>query len=361
MHIPRLPKKCFVGLLLICTTVSACLPGQAQQEPLRLRLNVGTVSLNKLVNWVAYEEGLYKKNGLDVQQGMSRDGAAEVKQLSGYDVPREYILGDAGPYATAMMADGTNPISIGGGSPNIVRQVTQARTSRSVIILTTEARTRWLIIARKDITRPEQLKGKRLGYTNYGTTSHYQATLFAKRMGWDPIQDISLLEGIDYLNPLRDVRDGLIDAFVAGEVAAYQAMREGYPVLVDTTEWNEPMASNGLNVDGTWLKDNREAARLLVKSMVEAIAMMKRDKQVAYRSMAKYYGITNPEMQAYFYTQMQFLPRKPYPAVDGIKKTLEVFQSVAGNEIRRHKPEEFYDDSFVRELDESGYIDSLYK
>lgn len=365
MRIPRfllkVPKKYFVGLLLVCAVAGASLPLQAQQDMLRLRLNVGTVSLNKLVNWVAYNEGLYKKNGLDVQQGMSRSGAEEVKQLSGYDVPQEYILGDAGPYATAMMANGSNPISIGGGSPNIVRQVTQARTSRSVIVLTTENRTRWLIFARKDITRPEQLKGKRLGYTNYGTTSHFQATLFAKRMGWDPIQDISLLGGINYLNPLQDVRDGLIDAFISGEVASYEAMRQGYPVLVDMSKWNEPMASNGLNVDRTWLASHREAVRRLVKSMVEAIALMKQDKQVAYRAMAKFYGIRDPEMQAYFYTQMQFLPRKPYPAVEGIKKTLEVFQSVAGNEIRKHKPEEFYDDSFVRELDQSGYIDSLYR
>jgi hypothetical protein len=121
------------------------------------------------------------------------------------------------------------------------------------------------------------------------------------------------------------------------------------------------MASNGVNVDRTWLQNNREACRRLVKSMVEAIAMMKRDRQVAYRAMAKYYGITNPDMQAYFYAQMDSLPRKPYPAAEGIKKTLEVFQIVAGNEIRKHALEEFYDASFVRELDESGYLDSLYK
>ena len=221
--------------------------------------------------------------------------------------------------------------------------------------------TRLRAIARKDITSPEQLKGKRLGYTNFGTTSHFQATLFAKRMGWDPIQDISLMGGVSYLDPLRDLNDGVIDAFVAGEVAAYEAIGEGHKLLVETTKWNEPMASNGVNVDRAWLQDNREVARRLVKSMVEAIAMMKKDRQVAYRSMAKYYGITKPEMQAYFYGQMENMPSKPYPAVEGITKTLEVFQSVAGNEIRKHKPEDFYDDSFVRELDESGYIDSLYK
>ncbi|MCZ6489593.1 MAG: ABC transporter substrate-binding protein [Acidobacteria bacterium] len=361
MRMVCIQNKTLYLLLITLAVAGAAIPGHAQQDMLRLRLNVGTVSLNKLVNWVAYEEGLYKKNGLDVQQGMSRSGAADIKKLTGYDVPSQYILGDAGPYAEAMTPDGRNPISIGGGSPNIVRQVTTARTIRTVIILTTEDKTRWPIIARKDITKPEQLKGKRLGYTNYGTTSHYQATLFAKRMGWDPIQDISLMGGVSYLDPLRDLRDGVIDAFVSGEMATYKAIGEGYKLLVETTKWNEPMASNGVNVDRAWLQNNREVARRLVKSMVEAIAMMKKDKQVAYRAMAKYYGIAKPEAQAYFYAQVENMPSKPYPAVAGIKKTLEVFQSVAGNEIRKHKPEDFYDDSFVRELDEIGYIDSLYE
>jgi hypothetical protein len=44
--------------------------------------------------------------------------------------------------------------------------------------------------------------------------------------------------------------------------------------------------------------------------------------------------------------------------VAGIKKIMELYDS---NEMRKYKPEDFYDDSFIRELDESGYIDSLYE
>jgi hypothetical protein len=44
--------------------------------------------------------------------------------------------------------------------------------------------------------------------------------------------------------------------------------------------------------------------------------------------------------------------------VEGIKKAMELYDS---NEMRRHKPEDFYDDRFIRELDQSGYIDSLYR
>ena len=356
MRIAWLQKQSLFLLLIALVAGGAALPGYAQQKLLPLRLDLVSISLNKLVNWVALEEGLYRKNGLDVQQFMPLDTVAEVKKFTGYEVPPPYVRGGG----AGMIPDKRNPITIGGGSPNIVAMVTNARAVKTVIILTTENTTRWLIIARKDITKPEQLKGKRLGYTTYGTTSHFQATLLAKRMGWDPIQDISLLSTSGAAD-LSVLRDGVADAFVSGELATLEALAAGYKPLVDMGEWKVPMASNGVNVDRAWLQGNRETARRLVKSIVEAIALMKKDKQIAFRAMAKYYGITDPKMQAYFYEEMPNVPRKPYPTVAGVQKTMEVFESVAGNEMRKHKPEEFYDDSFVRELDQSGFIDSLYK
>jgi hypothetical protein len=54
---------------------------------------------------------------------------------------------------------------------------------------------------------------------------------------------------------------------------------------------------------------------------------------------------------------MTKLPRKPYPNVEGIKKVMELYDSAG---MRMHKPEDFYDDSFMKEIDQSGFIDSLY-
>jgi hypothetical protein len=51
-------------------------------------------------------------------------------------------------------------------------------------------------------------------------------------------------------------------------------------------------------------------------------------------------------------------PAKPYPTVEGIKNTLDIYDSP---EMRKHKPEDFYDASFIAALDKSGAIDRLYK
>ncbi len=64
------------------------------------------------------------------------------------------------------------------------------------------------------------------------------------------------------------------------------------------------------------------------------------------------------ELADAIYDRGESFPRKPFPCYDGIKKAMEFYDS---SEMRRHTPESFYDDSLMRELDESGFLDSLYQ
>jgi ABC-type nitrate/sulfonate/bicarbonate transport system substrate-binding protein len=185
--------------------------------------------------------------------------------------------------------------------------------------------------------------------------THYIALNLCKRMGWDPVQDVSLMAGALVLEVLQNRS---VDAIVADDVHGTMASAAGYQPLVDLRTWNLPIAGSVILTTKTWVKENREAARRFMKSTVEAIAMFKNDPKTAYSAMAHWWNVTDPEKQKAIYVQAKEMARKPYPAVDGIKKTMETYDS---HEMRRHKPEDFYDASFVRELDESGYIDSLYK
>ncbi|HWP85924.1 MAG TPA: hypothetical protein VNN17_12075, partial [Terriglobia bacterium] len=75
-------------------------------------------------------------------------------------------------------------------------------------------------------------------------------------------------------------------------------------------------------------------------------------------AMAKYYKFNDREMQQVIYNGAAEMPRAPYPAVEGIKNAMTLYDSAA---MRRFKPEDFYDDSFMKELEASGFIDSLYR
>lgn len=343
----------FARLLLWFVIACAGLSGFAQQDMMPLELSVA-VTPNKLINVVAMSEGLYKKNGIDMDLSISPGSAETAYQRAGIRVPKEHIRAEA---VDEDVVNSRSPYTIGGGVPTMNRVAKMPGPAKTVIILSTEDMTNWPIITRKSVTRPDQLKGKRIGVSGLTNTSGFQARLFVRTMGWS-LSDVTFVPGVSSLEALKS---GRVDAMTGDELTNFALKSSAeYHALVDFNEWKVPMASNGVSVDRQWLQDprNRELTRRFVKSMVEAIAVMKQNKEATYRAMAEYYGITDPKMQAHFYEPIHDVPRKPYPPLDGIRKTMELFD---GPEMRQHKLEDFYDDSFVRELDESGLIDSLYK
>ncbi len=332
--------------LLVAVALAVLSQGaaRAQGASTELKLLLGDVSLNKLPFVLAYDEGIFTNNGLDVTP-LFTPGSVAIIRRSGIEVPEEFVLAD----------DTETPVRIGGACPTIVGLTTRAGRWDPMILGSTHLTSRWRIVSRPDITSPAQLKGKRIGYSGYGAVTHFIAISFAEAMGWDPTFDWSMMAnalGVDAL------QKGHVDAIIAPELHATMAVDAGFRVLVDLQEYELPVAGSSFLIDRNWLQDNRDAARRFVKSAVEAIALLKKDKQATFRTLRKWYQLDEPKLLEYFYGEVEKLPRKPYPPVAGIRKVMQVYDS---HEMRKYTAEHFYDDSFVRELDESGYIDSLYR
>jgi NitT/TauT family transport system substrate-binding protein len=330
-------------VLLLACAASSTMAARAQEGLLPISVELGDVSLTKLPFVMAAEAGIYKRNGLEVKQFITPNAAELIRRSAGLVVPREFV------------GSGFGDINIGGGSPTIVRMTTDARAPQRVVLATTDDVSRFHIISRNDISRPEDLKGRRIGFSVVGALSHYVTILFAERMGWDYRRDLSLFAngmGTDVL------KNGRVDAFTSDEVAYAEAVGQGFKDLVDTSVYKFPMPGSGVNAEKSWLLKNREAAARFIKSTVDAIALLKTDKRAAFASMAKWYGITDPAKQEAIYATATDLPSKPYPSVEGINKMMQVFDN---REMRLHRPEDFYDASFMTELDKSGYIDGLYR
>ncbi len=85
---------------------------------------------------------------------------------------------------------------------------------------------------------------------------------------------------------------------------------------------------------------------------------MKTDRAAFNAALIKWFNITDPLVQERMYREVEEMPRKPYPAIEGIRYTMAMYDSA---EMRKHKAEEFYDASFMEELDKSGFLDRLYQ
>ncbi len=344
VHISTLKRFAFP--VLAAGALTGLDPARAQEKAadklLPVTVELGDVSLTKLPFIMAADNGIYERNGLKVDQFIT-PSAAEAVRGSGVIVPPENIKSNV-----------IGEINIGGGSPTMVRMTSVATAPRRVILATTDDVSRFHIISRSDITKPEDLKGKRIGYGNLGALDHYSMILFLRKMGWDPNRDVSMFSSGN--GPQSIVKDR-VDAFAGTDIALTEAKKLGLRDLVDLGQYRFVMPGSGVNALTEWLPKNRDTAAQFMKATVEAIALMKTDKQAAFASMRKWYGITDPERLEAVYAQATALPSKPYPSIEGLKTMQSIY---TWREMTIRKPEDFTDGSFVEALDKSGYIDSLY-
>jgi NitT/TauT family transport system substrate-binding protein len=334
------------GFALLALSVAIlALPGasRAQDKLIPITVELGDVSLTKLPFIMAADAGIYERNGLKVSQFITPGAAAAVRG-SGVIVPPENVK-----------ANVLGEINIGGGSPTMVRMTSVATAPHRVILATTDNISRFHVISRTDIARGEDLKGKRIGYGTLGALDHLSMVLFLRTLGLNPDRDVSMLANG---NGPQSIVKGLVDAFAGTDIALAEAKKLGLRDLVDMWPYRFVMPGSGVNALADWLPRNRDTAARFMKATVEAIALMKTDKKAAFASMAKWYGITDPDKLEAVYAQARELPSKPYPSIEGLK----VMQSVyTWREMVIHQPEDFTDPSFVAALDQSGYIDGLYK
>jgi len=300
------------------------------------------VDPTKLPALIAADAGIFKKNGLAVNLYIST-GARDTALRRDVRIPEEFVRDDR-----------TAPINMAGSFGFVRISYDAEYNSDRVMIATLDPMIHWKIVGSKDIQGLEGLKGKRLAQTDRAETSLIARALI-QQTHWDPLFDISLLNAPADLVPLRR---GLVDAVIASEVFEAAALANGYHVIFDTSAWKIPIPAAGINTTRSWLKENHDTAVRFMRSIVEGIALMKKDRDLAYRSLAKWYNITDPTSQKIIYDGTGDMERKPYPSVEGIKTFMKLYDSL---QMRKHRPEEFYDDSILQEVDQNGFIESLYR
>jgi NitT/TauT family transport system substrate-binding protein len=333
-------SRAVLGVALAFLSVQ---PAAAADRLAPLDVDMGDISLNKVPYLIAADTGIYARNGLDVHQYIT-PAAAEVARRNGVIVPAPSIKADIG----------NAPIALGSGTPMMYRVTHDPRAVHRVVLTTGEDIIRETIITTNAIATPEDLKGKRLGYSVPGTVTHVAGLSFAKQMGWDPNRDLSLVGNANGINPLRE---GRTDGFFGSAMSVAMAPEMNLKQLIDLAQYRFPVAGSGIMAEREWLKSNRDTAVKFVKAAFEAIALMKKNRAAFDAALVKWLNITDKAAQDSMYGEIE-LPEKPYPSVEGIKHTFVLYDSP---EMRKYTVEDFYDSSIMTELDRSGFIDRLYQ
>lgn len=336
-----------LGLVTLFLVTASC--SNKELTPVQLQLSR---SVSKLPFVIAYDQGLYEKYGLDAEIRLEPPDFE-----GGIRMPSNSLFAKIGRRIRSTTNYVWEPkFWVSGGHGRIFEMTTNAGEPRRVFLAATDCTLSEYIVGRKGTERIEDLKGKRLGISSMRGNSGYVALLLAERMGWDPVQDISIMANGNNIDALVE---GRVDAIVASDREHATALREGFPVLMDASKWGEAMAGNSVYVDPEWLADpeNRETARRFLQATTEGIALFHQDRGLALDVLENWHGISDKAYAERVYEHGQWIPRKPYPCYEGI---INMMKRRDSNEMRKYSPEDFYDDSLIRELEESGFIDSLY-
>lgn len=335
-------------LLMAVVLLPSC--SSDNEDLLPLVVLVQGRSMSKLPFVIAHDQDLYRKYGLDVEFQLS---------------PPEFDDGmiSRAPLLTRLqrrlgLADRPYPdIHVDGLTPNMYRHTNQADWPQRIALASTDCSLRYYFVVRDGIETVEDLKGGHIGVNALRTTSAFAALRLLERMGWNPQYDVTVLEQGQSLELLRN---GRLDAVVGGDETYEAAMQGGYRIIEDTRSWaGDEVAGNSAMIEPGWLEqgNNREAAKRFLQALIEGLAIFHTQPELAMEIAQRWYGFPDPAMARERYQRADYVLRVPLPCYRGIENTMRIHDSHA---MRQYLPRDFYDDSLLRELDDSGFIDSLY-
>jgi len=335
-RLPRLMILIFVVLLFL--PAGAYSAERAPDRPLeKLTIAYSSVSGNMAPLWITHDRGFFRKNGLDVQIVFIESGSTAVQSLSNKDVAFAQMAG-AGMLQSRLR--GSDVVMIAGFLNTLDYQ----------------------LMVEKSITRPEQLKGKAMAVSRFGSSSDFATRYALEKLGLVPEKDVAILEIGTQPARFAALESGKIQAAMIAVPLTVRAKAMGFRVLADLQMLGLEYQHTGLVTTQALIKSRPELVRNVMKAYVEGIHYYKTNRPESIAILAKYLKTNDSELLNEVYTDLglTLTPQKPYPTLRGIDIMLH---EMAGRDpkAKAARPEEFVDLTFIKELDSSGYIDRLYK
>jgi NitT/TauT family transport system substrate-binding protein len=230
--------------------------------PVTLHVSYSNLIADNLPEWQAYESGIFKQNGLDV----TLDNIA-----SSTGIP--------------ALLSGQVQIAHLGGSESL-----SAATEGGdlVIISITGPVYPFVFMAPASITNVQELKGKKIGVSNVGSSSDIATRVMLNKVGLDPEKDVTIVAVGSLQNRMAALLNGAIDGGVAQPPDQLALEDKGFHVIYDLAAQKLPSVGDSIVVQRGWLNSNHDVAQRYIDSIVQAIAFSKKNKAESIPVLGKY-------------------------------------------------------------------------
>ena len=318
------------GLILLLTLGASAFA----QEIKKIRLGYPSLAFTQSHIWVGREEKLFNKYGVDVDPVFLRGGQVATQALAGGDPPIVNV-------GTVVQANLTG--------------------YNLVLIAAVEDKYYQVVFTRPEITRLEQLKGKRFGISGFGSATHYAAIILFKHLKLETSKDVALVPAGPDAERLGALVAGKLDACFFNLSTAPIARRMGFNELINVADLDVEVQGNGLATSRDYIKSSRATVKSALKGYIESIHFIHANKPASQKVFAKYMRTSDPEvLENSYQNYVKTIPKRPYPTLKGIQFMLDMLAPQMP-QAKNAQPEQFVDLSFLQELDKENFFGEMAK
>ena len=322
-----------IGLIFVLNliaTTTAC------AQLTRLKTSYSALTANMAAYWLAKDAKIFEKHGLNVDVVLIESGVTTVQALTA----------------------GETQIAMGGGT---VAVSSNLAGSDIVSIASIESRLPYALLAQKEIKSIDQLKGRRLAVSRFGSASDLAARLILQRYGLTPDKDVTLLQTGGTSTRLSALNKRSIDCTVLTPEFFNVGKKAGFTILVDPTQYDIPFPQLEVIISRAFLKAKPDLATRYLRAIIEGIYMVKNNPEPSIRAMSKYLRIDDREaLEDIYRLYKEIYPQVPHVSPAAIQTQL-TWMAERDPRARLAKPEQFIDGTILREIEKSGFVASLYQ
>jgi NitT/TauT family transport system substrate-binding protein len=323
----------FLGGLLVLALL-VCPVSARSADP--MIVGVAGPAINMVYSFVARDSGLLQKHGLDAR----------------------IVVFDAGSILAQAALSGEVKVSISSGPATIASRSQGADT---IIVGACVNTLPYSIVAAKGITQWEQLKGKKIAISRFGSGTDTAVRLVLKKFGLDPVKDVVIVQLGTQPSRVQALAAGVIDATIISPPLDITAKKQGYQILVNIAELGIPYPQQIIETTDRFIREDPRTVKNFLKGFIEGVRYATTHKEETKKVMTKYLKTTDPEiLEATYQSFVQVTDESGYPSLEGIRNAIdEVAQRVPG--VKSKKPEDFINTRFLKELDKEGFFKPILK
>ena len=302
----------------------------------RIRVAFVSPSAVQSVPWIAKETGIFAKYGLDAEVILLTGSPRLVQSLIAGDV--DYALVGV----TAVMR-------------------ARLRGAEVVVLATTTnvSNQKLMVTRRSGIRQLEDLKGRVIGVSQYGSEADTFARIALGKVGLKPDRDVAILQLGGHPQVAAALAAGKIEAGVLGGLASLTTQQAGALLLTSAVELKTLSPSGTLTTTRSTIQRNRDSVARFMRSYLEALHYFKTNRTGTIAILQKYMGGISAHQAGFLYDeQVDLLEPLPIPNEKGLQAVLDREDDP---KARNFNPADFVDLSFLKEIGRSGLIENLYR